>query len=119
MPFSNEMFVFIFSTHVLACHMLFVIFSGLLCLINTYDRCSALHRAIEGNQFKLIPLLLAADPNIVNIQDKNGQSALHRACHQNLKKCILALCVSHAGDKNHVINTKYYRALQLFLLIQC
>ena len=60
-----------------------------------YDRCSALHRAIEGNQFKLIPLLLTADPNIVNIQDKNGQSALHRACHQNLKKCILALCVSN------------------------
>ncbi len=95
MPSSNEIFVTVYNFHT----CMSGIFSGLLCLINTYDRCSALHRAIEGNQFKLIPLLLAADPNIVNIQDKNGQSALHRACHQNLKKCILALCVSHVIKK--------------------
>ena len=55
---------------------------------------TALHRAIEGNQHKIIPLLLAADPKVANIQDRNGRSPLHLACELNHKNCVISLFVS-------------------------
>lgn len=66
---------------------------GIVCLVNRDGR-TALHRAVEGNQHRNVPLLLQADPNITNIQDKNGQTALHLACHFSRSKCIRALFVS-------------------------
>ena len=67
-----------------------------MCLSNSRDGTTALHRAVEGNQSKVIPLLLSADPKVANIQDKNGRTALHLACHLNHKECVIALFVSHA-----------------------
>lgn len=67
----------------------------MVCLVNIRDRRTALHRAVEGNQHKLIPLLLMADPKVTNLQDKNGHSALHLACQMNLKNCATALFVSY------------------------
>ena len=47
---------------------------------------TALHCAVDGKNHKTIPLLLQADPLVANIQDKNGKTALHLACHLSLKK---------------------------------
>lgn len=68
---------------------------GLVCLTSTRDGMTALHRAVEGNQHKIIPLLLAADPKVANIQDRNGRSPLHLACDLNHKNCVISLFVSY------------------------
>ena len=73
--------------------------AGIVCLVNRDGR-TALHRAVEGKQHKnIITLLLQADPNVANIQDKNGQTALHYACHVNHAKCVKALLVSSAATE--------------------
>ena len=42
----------------------------------------ALHRAASLDQHKIVSLLLKEDPLCANMQDKEGNTALHLACHK-------------------------------------
>lgn len=67
--------------------------AGVVCLTSLRDGCTALHRAVEGNQHRVLPMLLTADPQVANIQDRNGQTVLHFACRSVSGRCIDALLV--------------------------
>ena len=67
--------------------------SGIVCLSNN-NGYTALHCAVEANKYKMIPLLLQADPLVANKVDKHGKTALHLGCKMNFSKCVESLLVS-------------------------
>ena len=75
------------------CHVSAFTLSGIVCLSNS-NGYTALHCAVEANKYKMIPLLLQADPLVANKVNKHGKTALHLGCKMNFSKCVISLLVS-------------------------
>ena len=54
--------------------------------VNPHDRQTALHRAAHAGQTDNVILLLKADPECANAQDRNGDTAIHLACQRTQRK---------------------------------
>ena len=67
---------------------------GIIRLTSSRDGQTALHRAAESNQYDNVSLLLNEDPMCANIQDKQGNTALHLACWRAHKRTVKILLVS-------------------------
>ena len=53
----------------------------------------ALHRAANSDQHEIVSLFLTEDPLCANIQDKEGNTALHLACRKEHKRTVNTLLV--------------------------
>ena len=62
-------------------------------LTSLCDGQTALHRAAYWDRHKIVSLLLNEDPQCANIQDADGNTALHLACRKAHKNTIKALLV--------------------------
>ena len=62
-------------------------------LTSLHDGQTALHRAANSDQHKIVSLLLNEDPQCANIQDTDGNTALHQACRKAHKNTIKTLLV--------------------------
>lgn len=66
-----------------------------LCAINPYDGRFPIHRAVECVDKRaghtILALLLKKDPDIVNLQDRDGYTALHLACQLERKQIVKKL----------------------------
>ena len=78
--------------------------SGIVRLSNN-NGYTALHCAVEANKYKMIPLLLQADPLVANKVDKYGKTALHLGCKMNFSKCVKSLLVSEYYLLNYYLHS--------------
>ena len=62
-------------------------------LTSPRDGQTALHRAASSDQHDIVSLLLTEDPLCANIQDKEGNTALHLACRKAHKRIVNTLLV--------------------------
>ena len=62
-------------------------------LTSPRDGQTAVHRAASSDQHEIVSLLLTEDPLCANIQDKEGNTALHLACHKAHKRTVNTLLV--------------------------
>ena len=69
------------------------------------DGQTALHRAANSDQHEIVSLLLTEDPLCANIQDKNGNTALHLACHKAHKRTVNTLLVRTLEKFENIVDS--------------
>ena len=62
-------------------------------LTSPHDGQTALHRAANSGKREIVSLFLTEDPLCANIQDKEGNTALHLACRKEHKHTVNTLLV--------------------------
>ena len=62
-------------------------------LTSPHDGQTALHRAANSGKHEIVSLFLTEDPLCANIQDKEGNTALHLACRKAHKCTVNTLLV--------------------------
>lgn len=69
--------------------------------------------AISGDYSKILHKLLQEDPNLINIQDQNGDNLFAKAVREQKLKCIAVLIEFHSTHQITVVDQDNYKALSL------
>ena len=90
----------IYQSHLLATHIPSSYHSSphplppdIIRLTSPHDGQTALHRTANSDQHEIVSLFLTEDPLCANIQDKEGNTALHLACRKEHKCTVNTLLV--------------------------
>jgi len=62
------------------------------------DKCSALMKSITSGKFSVASVLISRDDVKLNLQDSQGNTALHRACKENAGTIIYQLLIRGADQ---------------------
>jgi ankyrin repeat protein len=69
--------------------------------------------AISGNYSKIVRKLLQENPNLINIQDQNGDNLFAKAVREKKMECIAVMIELHNMHQITLTNQECYRALSL------
>ena len=82
------------------------------------DGQTALHRAANSDQHEIVSLLLTEDPLCANIQDKDGNTALHLACRKAHKCTVNTLLVREIENIVTIVFEDGFMYSRILLLIR-